>query len=389
VSLFARRTERRVISYQQYFGSGAPSPLTGSLQERALRLAPVFGAVRLLGDNISTTPFVGYRVASDDSSIRLPVQPALLTTPTQHGSVIDWRMRMVTSMALRGNAFGLPTGYDSNARVTQLEWLDPDCVTLERDDVMFPPRWYVLGRPVEHLVHIPWFVLPGRVLGLSPIRAFKTLIETGIKAEQFGHDWFTNGAVPSGVLESDQVVNKETAEVLKHRFKEAARGRDIVALGVGAKYKPITVPPEESQFLETIKATATQIATIFGVPPERIGGEAGGPLTYTTVAMNGEDLLRFTLRTYLRRIEAVLSALLPRPQVVRADADELTRPDALTRYQGYQIAVSTGVLSRNEVRHAEALPPIDGGDTYADPTATPLPAPVQPAQEGGGNVQQP
>lgn len=375
MSLFARRVEQRAISYQDLWGSGRVSnlDLISDVQERALRLAPVFGAVRLLGDNIATTPFVGYQVSADDTRDRLPTQPALLQTPTQHGTVVDWRMRMVTSIALRGNAYGLPTGLDNLGRVTQLEWLHPNDVSLEEDDVMKPARWYVLGRRVEQLVHIPWFVMPGRVLGLSPIKAFKTLIETGLQAEAFGHDWFANGSVPSGVLESDQVVNKATAEILKDRFKAAARGRDVVALGVGAKYKPITVPPEESQFLQTIKATATQIATIFGVPPEKIGGEPGGSLTYTTAALAGDDLLRFTLRAYLVRIETALSNLLPSSQIVRANADALTRPDLLTRYQAHQIALNAGFLNRDEVRRIEDRPPIVGGDQY-----TPLPTPARP-----------
>ncbi|MEV5085982.1 hypothetical protein AB0K74_47410 [Streptomyces sp. NPDC056159] len=50
----------------------------------------------------------------------------------------------------------------------------------------------------------------------------------------------------------------------------------MVALGNGVKYRAISVPANESQFLETIKATANQVAAIYGVPPEKVGGETGG-----------------------------------------------------------------------------------------------------------------
>lgn len=391
MSLFSRRVEHRTLTHWGPWGSGAihSNGSYGDPQERALRLAPVYSSVRLIADPISTTPFCAVRLGSDGSRTPLTSQPPLLTNPTQHGGAIAWRMRLVTSLALRGNAFGYVTGQDGLGRPAQLEWLYPGDVRLEMDDVMVPPRWYVLGRLVDpgQLIHIPLFVLPGRVLGLSPIKAFRTLIETGLQAEKFGHDWFTNGSIPSAVLETDQPVTKDQAKIIKARFVEGASGREPVVLGAGTTYKPITVPPEDSQFLQTIKATATQIAGIFGVPPDRVGGEPGGSLTYTTVAMSGDDLLRFTLRPYLARIEEALSAQLPRPQIVVADADQLTKPDALTRYQGYQIALAAGVLSRNEIRQAENMPPVEGGDTYTDPTATPPPAPVQPAQEGGGNVQ--
>jgi phage portal protein BeeE len=102
--------------------------------------------------------------------------------------------------------------------------------------------------------------------------------------------------------------------------------------------------------------------------------------------MSGDDLTRFTLRGYLVRIETALSALLPRPIIVRANADALTRPDLMTRYQAHQIALASGFLSRNEVRRIEDRPPIEGGDTYADPAAPPAPGPTQ---GGGADDKQP
>ncbi|MGW9022588.1 phage portal protein, partial [Leucobacter chromiiresistens] len=137
--------------------------------------------------------------------------------------------------------------------------------------------------------------VPGQILGLSPIAYFATTTEAGLLANQFGRDWFANGSTPSAVLETDMAVDQGAATVLKARFKEAAQGRDVVALGNGVKYRAISVPANESQFLETIKATANQVAAIYGVPPEKVGGETGGSLTYATVEQNSIDLLTWTL----------------------------------------------------------------------------------------------
>lgn len=374
MSLFARRVETRAVSFQDVWGRGYDDVFVGDLQARALSLAPVYGAVRLIADNLSTIPFHAFRSVGDVSE-KLATQPTLLEYPTQHGTVVDWRMRLATSLALRGNAMGYVTSLDGLARPKQIEWLNPADVELDEDDVMVPATWRVLGREVDRarIVHIPLFVLPGKVLGLSPIAAFKQLIEAGLAVEKFGLDWFKNGAIPSGLVtnETGEFVSKTEAEIVKDRFKQAAAGRDVVAMGGGWQYSQITVPPEESQFLQSIKANATTVATIFGVPADRIGGEQGGSLTYNTVAMSGDDLTRFTLRGYLVRIETALSALLPRPIVVRANADALTRPDLMTRYQAHQIALNAGFLSRNEVRRIEDRPPIEGGDKYADPAAKP------------------
>jgi HK97 family phage portal protein len=175
------------------------------------------------------------------------------------------------------------------------------------------------------------------------------------------------------VLETDQPVNQEQALIIKARFAAATRGREPVVLGAGTKYRPITVPPDESQFLDTIRATATQVAAIFGVPADKIGGEPGGSMTYANVEQAALDFVTFTLRPYLVRIETMLTGLLPRPQIVKANADALIRADALTRYQAHHLALSDGWQSRDEIRRIEDLPPIPGGDQYA-----PIPTPAAP-----------
>ena len=44
-------------------------------------------------------------------------------------------------------------------------------------------------------------------------------------------------------------------------------------------YKPLSIKPEESQFLQTIAANDGQIARFYGVPAAKIGAAsaAGGP----------------------------------------------------------------------------------------------------------------
>ena len=209
------------------------------------------------------------------------------------------------------------------------------------------------------LLHIPWYVLPGQVLGLSPIKAFARTVETGILSERFARNFFRDDAIPSGVLETDRAVDQDQAKTIKSRFKAAASGREPVVLGGGAKYHAITVPPDESQFLETIKANATQIASIYGVPPEMIGGMSGSSMTYANVEQQSLNLVTHTFRPYLTKLEQHLSTLLPRPQVVRFNLDALLRADLKTRYQAHQIALKApAFMTVDEVRELEDMGPM-------------------------------
>lgn len=361
---FRRRTEQRTITYQDVWGSGRDALWGGRAAsiDTALTLVPVFAATRLLADSIASLPLQTFRQVDD---VRLRVtDPQMVADPTGYGTVYDWVHRAVTSLALRGNAFGLITDVARDGSPARIEWLNPDEVTLETDRTDVPPVWYWRGRRVESsmLVHVPGYTLPGRVLGMSPIKAYQLTVETGLGAQQFGADWFAGGTVPAGVLETDQAVNEEQADAVKRRFKQAASGRDTVVLGAGTTYKPISVPADESQFLATMRATAGQIAAIYGIPPEMIGGESGNSLTYANTEQQAINFVTYTLRPWLVRLEAALSRLLPDRLFVRFNIDSIIRADLKTRYEAHHFALTDGWLNRDEVRLLENRAPLPNGE---------------------------
>lgn len=356
-----RRAAARSISYQDVWGSGGDTVLlTGGGQERALRLAPVYAATRLLSDSVASLPLRSYR---ETATGRTPVAPPpLFRRPAAVGSRYDWMHRCMTSLTLRGNAYGLVVATGPDGWPSQVEWLHPDDVSIE-DNFAATPVWFYKGRRLAdgEMFHIPAYTLPGQILGLSPIAYFATTTDTGLLAQQFGRDWFANGSTPSAVLETEREVSRDNATILKARFKEAAAGRDVVALGLGTKYRPISVPANESQFLETIKASANQIAAIYGVPPEKIGGTTGNSLTYATVEQNSIDMLTWTLRPWLARLEEALSLLRPVSEECAFDADAMLRTDMLTRYQTMRIARAIGLKNIDELRADEDLVPLPNG----------------------------
>lgn len=357
------RSEQRSISYQDFWGSGGDvADIHSESISTALRLAPVYAATRLLADTIASLPLQAYQ-KSGEAKRKIPT-PGVFADPTSFGTEVEWVQRIMTSLTLRGNAWGYITEFDDFAYPAQIEWLHPDDVSLNgMNRSLERPRWYWLGRPLEpeRVIHIPGYVLPGEVLGVSPIAAYALTTETGILSQEFGRDWFRNGSVPSGVLETDQPVTQENAKTVKSRFMAAASGREPVVLGAGTKYKPIAVNPSEAQYLETIKATANQIAAIYGVPPERIGGVPGGTLTYATREQSAIDLVTYSLRPYMVKLEAAFNRLTPPEQYVKFNVDALTRADLQARYQAHHLALTDGWMSKDEIREIEDLPPLPNG----------------------------
>lgn len=380
MSLFRRTAEvarpaadQRAVTFQDLWGSAADvSAIRTKDIDSALTLAPVYSATRLLSESVASLPLQAYRRTGDVR--RRIATPALFRDPTQFGTVFEWVQRAMTSLTLRGNAYGYVISFDADGFPRRVEWLHPDDVRIADNASTSRPQWWWQGRPVdaERMVHIPAYVLPGQVLGVSPIAAYALTTETGLLSQRFGRDWFRNGSVPSAVLETERPVDAEQARTIKERFRAAVSGREPVVLGAGTTYRPITVSPDESQFLDTMKMTTNQIAAIYGIPPEMIGGEPGGSLTYANVEQQAINFVTYTLRPYLTKLEAALSRLLPQPQYVKFNVDAIIRADLKTRYEAHNLALSDGWKSKDEVRELEDLPPLpDGqGAGYASTTTS-------------------
>ena len=362
-------------------GMGSVSP------ERAVALIPLFACVRILADSIASLPVQTYRRNGGSREI-LTFVPSLLFAPAARDNLFEWLHKAVVSLALRGNAYGLITARDDFGFPTSIEWLNPDDVWV---DELRPtlPVFYWQGQvvPAEQIVHIPWVVMPGRVVGLSPVQVFARTIGVGLSATEYGLSWFDNGGTPPAVMKnSAKAINPDEAEEISDRLAARVRARKPLVYGSDWDFTALQVNPEESQFIETMRLNASQIAAIYGVPPEMVGGDSGGSMTYANVEQNAINFTGFTLRPWLARLEAKLSALMPGREFVKFNVDAMIRVDLMTRYQAHQIALNDGWRNRDEIRALEDLPPLpDGqGQVYlpvsmlGGPTNDPAPEPDDP-----------
>jgi HK97 family phage portal protein len=354
-------------------------------QDRALRLVPVFGAARFLADNIAAmAPGLGlYKLGKGEIAERQPT-PSLFANPSIHGTLFDWLHKAVISMALQGDGIGLVTQRDYYNMPTMIEWLNPINVqTLDRaiegPGSYVDPRWYWWGRPMDpkDLLHIPWFCLPWRVRGLSPISAYATIANVGLAAQEFAAEWFQNGGVPPGKMKNTaQKISPEDAEIITARITRRIRTRQPLVYGSDWEYDTIQISPNEAKFIETNQMTATHIAVIYGVPPHKIGGTLGDSMTYATVEQESIDTLTYTFRPWLTRFEYAFSTCFPRGYFVRFDTAEFIRVDALTRAQIDALSLGTtqlGWKDRDEVRASYNLAP----------SKQPAPPPPPEAPTGG------
>jgi HK97 family phage portal protein len=335
----------------------------------AMQHSAVWACVDLIASAISTLPLYAYRRGDRDP---LPDLPPILRQPSATMNPPDWLYAALQSLLLRGNCYGqIVDRAGAGLLPAQVELLAPDTVQVTTEQGHLVIR--VNGEEVDpaSIWHVKAYTSAGNVVGLSPIAYARQAIGLGLAAEKFGAQFFGDSGIPTGIITVPQMVTSENASMLKERWA-ATYGRpwshrNIAVLGGDAKFQPVTIPPEESQFLETTRANVATVARYFRVQPELIGGESGGSLTYANVEQRALDFLQFGLAPWLVRLETAISGLLSSTTTVKFNAGALVRTDLLTRYQAHESAIRAGWKLPSEVRDLEDLPPVAGIDNQEPP----------------------
>jgi len=136
------------------------------------------------------------------------------------------------------------------------------------------------------------------------------------------------------------------------------------------QYKPISLPPEDSQFLSTREFGVEEICRIFRVPPHMVQDLKRA--TFNNIEHQSIDFVMHTIMPWLIRIEQAIikDVLIEEEQdeyFPKFNVDGLMRGDYKSRMDGYAVGFANGFLSPNDIRRLEnmdLIPAEDGGDDY-------------------------
>jgi len=337
-------------------------------EERALGLPALYSGVRLLAESCAALPLKIYtKSGPGDTRTHRYTGPSIFDQPAQYDTIFDWLFTAMTSLLLHGNAWGYITSRDGYQLPRSIEWIPPQDVFVQRDEMQpwnpVRTRIYIYGRqvPREELFHVKAFTLAGQPEGISPLRAFALTILSGLEAERYGVDWYMAGGFPPGTFQNTEIeISREQANEIRSMLGDTLRSRQPLVYGRDWDYKPVVVPPSEAQFVEALRMNATQIASVLGLPPDRIGGTRGDSLTYNTVEQSTLQVIE-ALRPWLVRLETAFFSILPQNRFVRFNADALLKTDLKTRTEIYQIQRKIGLRSVDEMRDQEDMEPLPGG----------------------------
>jgi HK97 family phage portal protein len=366
-----RRTEdRQQLTLEALLADEARPTAAGEpvTVDTALRLSTVWGCVRLLADSVSTLPLHVYR---GDDRDPIPTPPLLQRPSADFPELADWLWSIMASLCLAGNAWGVITARSGGGLLpAQVDLVDPGKVSVTTDgDGRRVIRIAGTEYDRSELFHVKAYPRPGQLEGLSPIAYARESIGLGLGSERWVATFYRDSATPSGVLTSDQRIGKEQAETLKQRWEARHKNkRGIAVLGDGAKFQPISVAPADAAFIDAQKLNAAAICRLYVIPAGMMAGvDLGGYEDYSSPEQRSTDLLTWTLRPWLYRIERAVSTLLPSTQRAKFNAGALVRATLLDRYTAHKLGIEAGWLLRSEVRELEDRPPIPGIDDQPPP----------------------
>lgn len=232
------------------------------------------------------------------------------------------------------------------------------------------------------IFHLPYVSIDG-IVGLSALECFRRSLSIGLAAEESAGATFANGSRLSGVLTTADQLDEVQAKRWKARWRELYSGPqsagDIAIIDNGGDFKPITIPPNDAQLLESRKWTVTEIARMVGVPPHMIGDVDRSTSWGTGIESQFIGWVQTGLGLWIKLADELMTAdLLPGgwdsgPWFAETDLNGLLRGDSAARAAFYHQQVTDGLMTRNEGRAKENAEPVEGGDDFL------LPAGVLPA----------
>ena len=371
-------------TYSFFMGTSAAGK---NVNERsAMQMTAVYACVRILSESIAGLPLHMYRYEEDGSktkAVEHPLYHLLHDEPNPEMTSFIFREILMRHLLLWGNAYAQIIR-NGKGDIIALYPLMPNRMKVERDtkgQLYYEYQTMKEDAPTmkgavyqldpSEVLHVPGLGFDGLV-GYSPIAMAKNAIGLAIAAEEYGSKFYANGAAPSGVLEHPNVL-KDPAKVRDSwnaAFGGSSNAHRVAVLEEGMKYTPISISPNEAQFLETRKFQIDEIARIFRVPPHMVGDLEKS--SFSNIEQQSLEFVKYTLNPWVCRWEQALQrALLSDDEkgkyFFRFNVEGLLRGDYQSRMQGYATARQNGWMSANDIRELENIDRIPaelGGDLY-------------------------
>ena len=305
---------------------------------------------------------------TDDYRIRL-----LNDQPNTVSTGVDFKARMIRDIVLHGNAY-VEIEKDGN-KIESLWNLDPRLVAIST--LTDPVKPYIIKDIVIRITgssvpltidEVMIAVADSDDLGLSGngvIAYGDKIIELALNELELSSNIMNNGSSPASILKIEKNLSPDAQQRLRDSweklYKGASNSGKLVILEEGMSYEKMTYSPSELGISDLMNSTSSSICQLFNVPEQMVSASAN---TYGSVESMSIRFLQYCISPIISIIESSLnrSLLLEKEKgklFFKINTDTVLQSTQQERYEALNTGISSGILSINEARIKENLPPID------------------------------
>ena len=375
-NLFKKPQKRDFISAMNAISRGASSGVSVD-KNTALTFTAVWSAVRLLSESISILPInIFQREKNGDKTLALnnPSYYLLHNEPNNYMSSVAMFEKIMMDLCLSGNSF-VHIVRSPRGLVQALIPLNAQDIKVKINEgqIFYHNQNSDIVLDDYDILHFKGVSQDG-IMGLSPITQNANAIGWGMALEEYGSKYFTNSAKLSGVLETDRALSEEAISRLRTSFSNTynklQNAQSTAILEEGLSFKPITISPEQSQFLASRIFSITEIARMFNIPTFML--QEHSKSSFNNIESLSQSYVTYTLMPYIRRMESEMNRKLFKTNekgklFVEWNVNGLLRGDVKSRNDAYKTGINNGYMTINEVRRKENMNSIPDGDSHYMP----------------------
>jgi HK97 family phage portal protein len=393
---------------------GIQNSLAGPIvtADTAMRIATVFGCVRLIGSCISSSDLLTRKWASKDQLNSKPdsdhyLYNLLRSNPNPFCTAsIFWKF-IAQHKLLEGNGYAwINRYYDGRVKYLlpvrpsrvvpyqawqlgyqkKIKGLDPYrlfyYVTLENGKFMVVDQ--------DDMLHFPNIGWDGR-RGMSTISVAAQSMGLALAAEEHGSRFYSQGTQYQYAITYPGKVGEKSADQLKQILRERNAGLanafTPMILSEGATIHELSMTAEDAELIKCREFSVVDICRWFGVPPIMIGESTKQSSWGAGVEQMARWFVMFTLNDHFTDLEQELERKLfnDNQHFAKFDETKLMRGDTKTRSDYNMAAIGNtqraAWMTPNEIRAQENLTP--DSDPKSDKLFRPPDiAPPAPKSEG-------
>lgn len=341
---------------------------------KMLSLSAVWACARLISETLATLPLGMYERTSTGKrpAPQHPLHFIIHDQPNADSiSAVFWEA-VVAAMLLRGAARceKLVIG----GRLVGINFLYPGRLSISRRGDGSKEYRYTEedGRqrviPANRIWTIPGWSLDGKN-GVSVVRYGANVFGAALAADGAASNTFQRGLLPSVWIKYPNVVRADQREKARQHLEDEVSGAQNAGtpliLESGMEVGNLGISPADSQLLESRGFSVEEICRWFRVPPWMVGHTEKSSSWGTGIEQQMIGFLTFTLGPWLRRIEqSIMKDLLTPADRLRFypkfSVEGLLRADSAARASFLGVMVDKGIMTRDEARELEDLPPMGG-----------------------------